>query len=146
MSRHDARRHAINIIYQFPFHFPCDAEFLAEAKAFYFEGLDEEEPPRGRDLEYFNRATTGTMDRLEQIDGVIMHFLKDWDIERINKVDLSLLRLAIYEILCESDVPPGAAINEAVEFAKDIGTDESPAFINGVLGGINREFAKNAGR
>ncbi len=144
MSRHDARRHAFNVIYQFPFHFPCDEEYLAEAKAFYFEGLDEEGSPRGKDLIYFNRATTGTMDRLTQIDGVIMHFLKDWDIERINRVDLALLRLSIYEILCESDVPTGAAINEAINFAKEYGTDESPAFINGVLGGVSRKITRES--
>ncbi len=142
MSRRDARRHSFVMIYQFPFHFPCDTEFLAEAKAFYFDGLkDEAEPsPGGKDLLYFNRATSGTMDRLVQIDGVIAHFLKDWDIERINRIDLALLRLAIYEILCESDVPLGVAINEAVELAKAYGTDDSPAFINGVLSGISKEY------
>ncbi len=144
MSRHDARRHAFNLIYQFPFHFPCDEEYLSEAKAFYFEGLDDDDSPKGKDLIYFNRVTTGIMDRLTQIDGVITHFLKDWDIERINRVDLALLRLSIYEILCESDVPAGAAINEAVNFAKEYGTDESPAFINGVLGGVSQEIDRES--
>jgi N utilization substance protein B len=73
-----------------------------------------------------------------------MHFLKDWAIERINKIDLALLRLCIYEMLCEKDVPDGVAINEAVELAKVYGADESPAFINGVLGGVARQLKERA--
>lgn len=114
---------------------------LGAATAHYYDGLDEDDRPRGRDADYVLRATTGTLDRIAQLDGVITEFLQDWTIDRINRVDLALMRLAIYEMLCEDDVPHGAAINEAVELAKDYGSDESPAFINGVLGNVSRAIA-----
>jgi N utilization substance protein B len=144
MTRHDARRHAFTLVFQFPFH-TFDIEALAEAKLLYYDGLEEGERPRGKHKAYIDRAVAGTWDRLSQIDGVIMHFLKDWEIKRINKIDLALLRLCIYEMLCEEDVPVGAAINEAVKLAKVFGADESPAFINGVLGGVSKRLDNRDG-
>jgi len=136
MSRREARSHAFCLIYQFPFMVPLDAKAVAEAMVYYYDGLEKR--PSRLDIAYVNRAVSGAQERLVQLDGVISHFLKDWDIQRLNRVDLALLRLAIYEILCEPDVPPGVATNEAVMLAKEFGTDESPAFINGVLGNIVR--------
>ena len=140
MSRRDARRHAFSIVYQFPFISPLGDETLAEAKFYYYDGLEAGEKPEGDDAAYIERAVWGAYERRGQIDGVIEHFLVGWDIGRISKVDLAVLRLSIYEMLCEDDVPIGAAVNEAVELAKRFGSDESPAFVNGVLGGVSREM------
>jgi len=137
-NRHEARRHAFHLIFQFPYHGGWDAQTLATATASYYDGLEEGERPRERDAAYVLRAITGTLDRLTQLDGVINNFLQDWTVERLNRVDLALMRLAIYEMLCEKDVPHAVAINEAVELAKDYGSDESPAFINGVLANVAR--------
>lgn len=138
MSRRDARRHAFILIFQFPFHTPYDAAVLREAYSFYTEDLPEPERPTGRDKAYIVRVTAGTLEKLPQIDGVIENYLKDWQIDRINKVDLALLRLGVCELLRERDIPTGVTINEAVELAKQYGADESAAFVNGVLGGISR--------
>ena len=139
MSRRDARRHAFHLVFQIPFFPSISVETLAEAKLWYYEGLDEDvKRPAGRDAEYVDRAAWGVLEKREEIDGVIENFLRDWDISRINKVDLAIMRLSIYEMLCEPDVPLGAAVNEAVELAKEYGADESPAFINGVLGNVAR--------
>ena len=62
-----------------------------------------------------------------------------WKTSRMNKVDLSILRLAVYEMKYDEDVPVGVAINEAVELAKKFGGSEAPAFINGVLGKLAKE-------
>ena len=143
MSRSDARRHAFVLIFQMPFHNPMDEETLAWSKALYYDSLDDEllgARPTGRDATYADRVMWGTYENLVRLDGVIENFLKDWDISRINKVDLALLRLAIYEMLREPDVPFGVAVNEAVELAKAYGADESPAFINGVLGNVARHL------
>ena len=154
MSRSDARRHAFVLIFQFPFHNPMDAENLAWLKALYYDCLDEglvhDNAPRGprpvgRDAEYADRVVWGSLEKQAQLDGVIENFLKGWDLGRLSRIDLALLRLAIYEMLCEPDVPFGVAVNEAVELAKQYGTDESPAFINGVLGNVAREI-KGTGR
>jgi N utilization substance protein B len=151
VSRKTARRHAFHLIFGLPFIGVLDAPKLAKAKAAYFDFLDGDledygfeklSRPKGRDSEYIDRAFWGVFERLNELDGVIENFLRDWTIDRINKVDLALMRLSIYEMLCEKDVPPGVAVNEAVEMAKLYGADESPAFINGVLGNVAREAAK----
>jgi len=138
MNRRDARRHAFALVFQLPFHRENTVEALAEAKKWYYEDLDTR--PKGKNAEYIDRVVWGVFDRQAQIDHVIETFLRDWDIDRINKVDLAIMRLAIYEMLCEPDVPLGTAVNEAVEMAKEFGTDESSAFINGVLGNVSRSI------
>jgi N utilization substance protein B len=144
VSRRDARRHAFHVIFQFPYHDIWDAQKLAASLAHYYDGLEEDERPRGRDSEYVLRAVTGTLERQSKLDGVIENFLQEWTVERLNRVDLALMRLAIYEMLCEPDVPPGVAVNEAVELAKEYGSDESPSFINGVLGNVSRFLAEKS--
>jgi len=150
MDRSGARRHCFVLIFQFPYHglTANDSESLAWLKTFYYEYLgdiDTAPRPSGRDDEYIDRVIWGALEKQAQLDGVITNFLKGWEIDRLNRVDLALLRLAIYEMLCEPDVPHGVAVNEAVELAKVYGADESPAFINGVLGNVAREI-KEAGR
>ena len=76
----------------------------------------------------------------EEIDGVIESHAKDWSIGRIAKVDLSILRIAVYELLYESGIPEGATVNEAVELAKLFGGEKSAGFVNGILGAIIKEL------
>jgi N utilization substance protein B len=76
------------------------------------------------------------LEKLDEIDAVINESVKGWKTSRMAKVDLTLLRLAVYEIRYEEDVPQGVAINEAVELAKKYGTDDSASFVNGVLAKI----------
>lgn len=78
----------------------------------------------------------GTVDNCEMIDKTISEHSIDWSIDRIAKVDLSILRLATYEILFREDIPDGASINEAVELGKKFGGEKSAKFINGVLGAV----------
>ena len=70
---------------------------------------------------------------LPEIDGVINEKAKGWSTSRMGKVDLTIIRLAVYEILFDEEVPVGVAINEAVELAKKFGQDGSAGFVNGVL-------------
>ena len=73
------------------------------------------------------------MEKLDEIDGMINQEAKGWTTERMGKIELTILRLAIYEIKFDEDVPAGVAINEAVEIAKKFGQEESAGFVNGVL-------------
>lgn len=73
---------------------------------------------------------------LDELDVHITHYAQKYVIDKIAKVDLSILRLAIYELMIERQVPPKVIINEAVELAKELGGDKSPGFINAVLGKI----------
>ncbi len=72
-------------------------------------------------------------EKIEEIDAKINEVSEGWKTGRMGKVDLTLIRLAVYEMLYEEDVPAKVAINEAVELAKQYGTDNSPSFVNGVL-------------
>ena len=77
----------------------------------------------------FNRI----LEKLDDIDGELNGKVQGWNTERMGKVDLTILRLAVYEILYDETIPTRVAINEAVELAKKFGGDDAPSFINGVL-------------
>ena len=94
------------------------------------------------DVIYVEQIGSGVDAHQTEIDALISKYSVDWAIERIAKVDLSILRVAIYEMLYrKEDVPAGAAINEAVELAKRYGGERSYAFINGILGSVAKELA-----
>lgn len=79
------------------------------------------------------------MDRLPEIDDLLNHTARGWKTNHMGSADLSVLRLAVYEIRYDPDIPEGVAINEAVELAKRYGEDNSGAFVNGILGEIVRK-------
>lgn len=89
--------------------------------------------------DYAKNAFENTYDKKEEIDAVIEKYLKGWKIGRLPKVNLAVLRLAVYEIMFEESVPDSAAVNEAVELAKKYSGDDDYSFINGVLGSFLRE-------
>jgi N utilization substance protein B len=84
----------------------------------------------------------GTVENIGPIDDIIKKNIRNWDFERLAKVDLAILRTSIFEILYQEDVPAGVTINEAIEIAKSFGTDESYKFINGVLDNIRKTVKK----
>ena len=84
---------------------------------------------------------TGAEEKLAEIDARIDAFSHKWSRDRISRVSLAILRLAVYEMQYDDDTPASIAINEAVELAKKYGGDEDSSFINGILGSISREPA-----
>lgn len=86
-----------------------------------------------KDRTYIFEKVEKISEKLEKIDAKINEVSEGWKTGRMGKVDLTLIRLAVYEMLYEEDVPAKVAINEAVELAKQYGTDNSPSFVNGVL-------------
>jgi N utilization substance protein B len=94
------------------------------------EGTDEHD---GDDREFANQLVRGVRKHLTEIDAGISKASRNWRLERMARVDRNLLRLALFELMHASDVPPKVAINEAIEIAKRYGTAESPAFVNGIL-------------
>jgi N utilization substance protein B len=80
----------------------------------------------------------GVYDQLETIDETLHSYSTNWSLERMARVDLALLRLSTYELMCRPDIPVNVIINEAVEIGKRYGTKETPAFINGILDRISR--------
>ena len=100
----------------------------------YLDQLEEEVSEKDRN--YMLGKAKAVAEKVREIDDLINGNTTGWKTTRMNKVDLSILRLAVYEITFDENIPAGVAINEAVELAKAYGQDESPAFINGVLAKI----------
>ena len=84
------------------------------------------------------RLVEGVVEQQPRIDELISEHASGWSLERLPDVDRAILRMAVYELLWVDDVPDAVVIDEAVELAKALSTDDSPAYVNGVLGGIVR--------
>ncbi|MCX8075383.1 MAG: transcription antitermination factor NusB [Clostridia bacterium] len=125
MGRKKARDNAFKCVYQFDFQ---GSENLSEILDFCYEENENDEEEK----EYIIRIVEGVKQNLEKIDEIILSKLKNWNMSRISKVDLGILRLATYELLY-TDIPVKVAVNEAVELAKEYGNDDSYTFVNGVL-------------
>lgn len=98
----------------------------------------------GQPDDFCRELATGVENTMDEIDGVIGEISEHWSVTRMPLVDRNILRIATYELLNLSDVPPSVAINEAVELAKVYGGDDSSKFVNGVLGRI-AEHHRNTG-
>lgn len=127
MTRRELREQVFLMLFRVEFH---DASEMKEQVALYEEQLEE---CSEKDRTYILDKYKNIVDKLEEIDAAIGEASKGWKVSRMAKVDLALIRLAVFEMKYEEDVPVKVAINEAVELAKQYGTDDSPAFVNGVL-------------
>lgn len=94
------------------------------------------------DKTFLENEVFGVECHREELDGLIDGYAKGWNLNRLAKVDLTLLRMGLFELLYLPEVPVGAAINEAVELSKRYGEDKSYSFINGILGTAARELRK----
>lgn len=92
--------------------------------------------------DFAERLAEGAEQHEAEIDAQIEKNIRGWKMNRLSKVSLSLLRLAIYEILFEDEIPVSVSINEAVDLAKKYGTAEDAPFVNGVLGSVAKEFGE----
>ncbi len=128
MSRRELREQIFKFIFRVEFN---DIEEMAEQEKLFFE--DDELVIKEEDAAYISEKSNKILQKLEEIDGLINQYAKGWTTERMSKVDLTIIRLAVYEIKFDEDVPAGVAINEAVELAKKFGQEESSGFVNGVL-------------
>ncbi len=129
MTRREIREQVFSILFRIEFY---PKEELPEQLQYISEDLDAADP----DVAYIQNKILAVADRVEEIDGMINEVARGWKTTRMGKVDLTLLRLAVYEIKFEDDIPTGVAINEAVELAKKYGTDDSSSFVNGILAKI----------
>lgn len=130
MGRSELREHIFRILFRIEFQ---PKEEMEEQLALYLEEL---ESAKDTEKEYIRTKYAAIAEKVEMIDEKINASVTGWKTSRMGKVDLTIFRLAVYEIEWDEEVPQGVAINEAVELAKRYGGEESPSFINGVLGKI----------
>lgn len=129
VKRRELREHVFQLLFRIEFY--EDTEMTDQMKMF-FEDI-EMVTVVGKDKEYIENKYDDIISKLEEIDAFINGIAEGWKTNRMGKVDLTLIRLAVYEMKYDDEVPVSVAINEAVELAKKFGGDESPAFINGIL-------------
>ncbi len=128
MGRREQREQIFRLLFRVEFN---PMEEMQEQCELFFQ--DEENLFSEKDIEYIRGKVEKILEKLPQIDTLINETAKGWTISRMGKVELTIIRLAVYEIRFDEDVPDGVAINEAVELAKKFGQEESSGFVNGVL-------------
>lgn len=155
-----SRRQARVIAFQTLYRYGCTEESLKSLLDFSWlnkdhlkaeERLNGVERPSDKgfrlgkeSLDFATLLITGTMQSLNSIDDTIKNQLENWDFKRLAKVDLAILRISVYCLLYQESIPPTVTIDEAIDIAKEFGSDDSYRFINGVLDGIrkNRESVR----
>ena len=130
-ARSKARKRALDVLFE------------SEVRGLELDGtlqerLDAGEPPVAN---YTVQLVRGVVDNQARIDALLTSYSEGWTLERMPAVDRQLLRMGVYEVLYVDDVPDAVAVSEAVNLARDLSTDESPAFVNGVLANIVRNKA-----
>ncbi len=138
MNRHLSRIIAMQSIFEFCFRKDAD---IAEIKERNINEYSDK-----ADGEFIKKIVDGVLDHCKEIDNIISDAAPEWPLEQISLIDKSVLRIAIYELKYQKDVPPKVAINEAVELAKQFGGDSSSKFINGVLGTVYDNLCKEKGK
>lgn len=130
MTRRESREHIFRMLFYKEFH---NKEELEEQVDYYISLI---ETAKEEDILFLKKRFFSILEKIEEIDVIIEEASSGWRINRMGKVDLTIMRLAVYEVAYDEEIPIGVAINEAVELAKKYGEDNSASFTNGVLGKI----------
>jgi len=143
MTRRELREHCFKLLFCADF-YPAD-ETGEQIEQYFTEPQEEEDTPEGVseilhspaldvfDGGYVKNKVERIMERIPELDGALNEIAKGWSTRRMGKVELTILRLALFEMRYDEDVPEKVAINEAVELAKKFGGEDSSSFVNGIL-------------
>ena len=133
-ARTKARKRALDILYVADIReISIDDALVAETQRAMAE------PERNTSWGYAREIVQGVIDHAEEVDRLLSTHSTAWPLDRMPAVDRGILRIAVWELRWNPDVPVGVAIDEAVELAKELSTDDSPRFVNGILNGIAKE-------
>ena len=133
MGRREMREHIFKLLFLNEFN---GTEEMPQQIQLYFDGLEDLNPV---EQAYMENKYAQITERLEELDSILNEKSAGWKTKRMSQVDLNILRLAVYEMKYDEDVPVKVAINEAIEISKSFGGEDSASFVNGVLGKIARE-------
>jgi N utilization substance protein B len=133
MKRSEMREHIAQMLFIVEFH---DRDDIQEQASAYIENI--EDCPKNAAKYMLDRFNT-IVEKFSELDEIIESVSVGWKLDRMSKIDLTVLRLAVYEIKMDEEIPNKVAINEAVEIAKKYGGDNSPSFINGILAKVVNE-------
>ncbi len=134
MTRKEMREHLYRMLFRMDYY---QGEEISEQLELYLEELAE---ATDREKQELRDKFQSVNQHVAELDSVIGEHSNGWNLQRLAKADLTVLRLAVYELKYDDKVPAGVAINEAVELAKSYGGDKSTGFVNGVLAAVSREL------
>ena len=132
MTRRTMREHVFKILFHLPFYPPEEME--EQMERYWNSAEDVEEAEKA----LLSGKVREILEKIPEMDGKITAATEGWRLNRFNRVDLAIVRLALYEMLYDEEVPLKVSINEAVELAKKLGGAESPQFVNGILARLLR--------
>ncbi|HUJ16895.1 MAG TPA: transcription antitermination factor NusB [Nitrospirota bacterium] len=135
MKRRKAREHALQILFQLDIR-------KEKPSASVLKHFWAEYPPDEEVKQFAEEIVRGAYKHITRINDLIHQCAKNWSLDRMSVVDRNVLRMAVYEILYRMDIPTSVTINEAIEIAKKYGTDDSGAFVNGILDSVARVTGK----
>ncbi|EGD56066.1 transcription antitermination factor NusB [Gordonia neofelifaecis] len=130
-TRHKARKRAVDLLFEAEAKNVKATQLIAERREIY-----PSDDSVGTMYDYTVRVVEGVTVDASQVDAVIESHLENWKLHRLPAVDRAILRLAVWELLYANDVDIDVVLDEAVELAKELSTDDSPSFVNGVLGKV----------
>lgn len=133
MGRRKLREYAFYIIFSLPF-----TKYTAKEALENIHSVIDKEELEPENFQYIEQTVLGVEENLEKIDAIIATYAKGYRLERISRTALAAMRLSIYEILFQKDIPENVSINEAVEIIKQFDSEESKKFSNGILGSFVR--------
>lgn len=136
-QRRDGRMAAVQFLYSWELNRPED---LANALELFFA---EQEQPRDH-FAFGEELIHGAIEHISEIDGHIRGLAQNWDFERIAKIDLTILRVGIFEMLYRKDIPPVVSINEAINLSKQFSNADAKRFINGILDRLKDQIGRDA--
>jgi N utilization substance protein B len=135
--RRESRAAALQYLYSWSINKPAN---VAEDLRVFFEGLEK---PRDQ-YAFAEELIHGVLTHVDEIDGHIRALAHNWEFDRIARIDLAILRLAIFEMLHRKDIPPVVSINEAIDLSKNFSTADSKRFINGILDRMKDKVGRDA--
>ena len=133
MSRRGAREKAFQILFQIDIGKINPEEALRRM-------LEQEQ--NTETVAFTRQLVQGTLEHLSEIDRWISEFCKEWELSRLASVDRNILRLALYELFFEADIPPTVSINEAIELVKSYNSEDAARFVNGLLDNVKKTCLK----
>ena len=136
-QRRDGRMTAVQYLYSWSINSP--ANILEDLRLFY----ENQEQPRIH-YAFGEELIHGTIEHVVEIDGHIKGLAHNWEFDRIAKIDLAILRVAIFEMLHRRDIPPVVSINEAIDISKQFSNADSKRFINGILDRLKDQLGRDA--
>lgn len=145
-SRRKGRILAFQALYAWDAHYTQTRDVSIPDTLLEFPWIAGDAPLDEETAAFSRLLLTGTIENIAAVDGMIKKHLQNWELNRLNRVDLAVLRMSAYTLMFQTDLPPSIVIDEAIEISREFGTDDSYRFVNGVLDSIRKTLDAGASR